>query len=119
MADTDQNSSPTPDSGVQDTGARDNGVQDNGLQLADFVNGDESAVPALCSEVGWIFGEISLSTHTSSIDTAGGNQLGDDAGHLLAATVASATPSNLDHALDQLTTATDLFDVPVFDFHSS
>jgi hypothetical protein len=118
MADTDQNISPAPDSGVQDTGARDSGVQDNGLQLAASVNGDESAAHASCSEVVWIFGEISPPTHIPPVDTAGGRQLGDDADHVLAASVTSETPSNLDHALDQLTTTTDLFDVPVFDFHS-
>jgi hypothetical protein len=35
---------------------------------------------------------------------------------LLAATVSSEVPPNLEHALDQLTTATDLFDVPVLDY---
>jgi len=119
MADTDQNASSAADSGVQDTGARDNGVQDNDLQLAASVNGDQSATPASYSEVVWVFGEISPPTHISPVHVAGGHQLGDDADHVLAATVTSETPSNLDHALDQLTTATDLFDVPVFDFHSS
>jgi len=124
MADTDQNASPAPDSGVQDTGAhdhggQDNGVQDNGFQLAASVNGDESGAPASCSEVVWVFGEISPPSHFSPVNAPGTHQLGDGADLVLAATVTSEMPGNLDHALDQLTTATDLFDVPVLDFHSS
>jgi hypothetical protein len=41
-----------------------------------------------------------------------------DGDHLLAVTISTEVPPNLDHALDQLTTATDLFDVPVLDYHT-
>jgi len=41
-----------------------------------------------------------------------------DGDHFLAVTVSTEVPTNLDHALDQLTTATDLFDVPVLDYHT-
>jgi hypothetical protein len=119
MADTDQNALPAPDSGAQDTGAGDNGAQDNGLQLAGSINADQSAAPTSCSDVVWVVSAISPPTDISPVDRAGADQLGDDADHILAATATSETPGNLDHALDQLTTATDLFDVPVFDFHSS
>jgi hypothetical protein len=41
-----------------------------------------------------------------------------DGDHFLAVTISTEVPPNLDHALDQLTTATDLFDVPVLDYHT-
>lgn len=46
-----------------------------------------------------------------------GDPLGDN--DLLGAltSLSSATVSNVDHALDQLTTSIDLFDVPALDFH--
>jgi hypothetical protein len=51
-------------------------------------------------------------------DSAGtGDLLGDD--DLLGAltSMPSVAVSNIDHTLDQLTTSTDLFDVPALDFH--
>lgn len=119
MADTDQNASLPPDNGWQDTGA-----QENDIQIVVSVNGDESSAPASISESVWIFGDTLSDSQTSPIDTAGAHQLGDGGdlglGDLgLAAMVSVEAPGNLDHALDQLTTATDLFDVPVLDFHSS
>ena len=64
----------------------------------------------------WIFGETLPAGPISPIDTTGAHQLGDGGDLALAAMVAVEAPGNLDHALDQLTTATDLFDVPVLDF---
>jgi hypothetical protein len=114
MADTDQNASLAPDSGSQDTGAH-----ENGIQIAVTVNGDESGAAASFSETVWIFGETLPAGHISPIDTGGAHQLGDGGDLALAAMAAAEPPGNLDHALDQLTTATDLFDVPVLDIHSS
>ena len=113
MADTDQNDSLDSANGWQDTGAR-----ENGIQIAVSANGDSGA-PASFSETVWIFGETLPASQISPIDTVGAHQLGDGGDLALAAMVAVEAPSNLDHALDQLTTATDLFDVPVLDFHSS
>jgi hypothetical protein len=114
MADTDQNASLAPDNGGQESGA-----QENGAQIAVPVNGDESVAPASFSETVWIFGETLPASQISPIDTVGAHQLGGGGDLALAAMVAVEAPCNLDHALDQLTTATDLFDVPVLDFHSS
>jgi hypothetical protein len=114
MADTDQNASPALDKGGQDSGA-----QENSVQIAVPVNGDESGASASFSETVWIFGEALPASQISPIDTTGAHQLGDGGDLALAAMVAVEAPGNLDHALDQLTTATDLFDVPVLDFHSS
>jgi hypothetical protein len=41
-----------------------------------------------------------------------------DGDHFIAFAIATEVPANLDHALDQLTTATDLFDVPILDYHT-
>jgi hypothetical protein len=41
-----------------------------------------------------------------------------DGDHFLAFAISTEVPLNLDHAFDQLTTATDLFDVPVLDYHT-
>ncbi len=114
MADTDQNASLAPDNGGQESGA-----QENGVQIAVPVNGDEIGASASISETVWIFGETLPASQISPIDTAGAHQLGDGGDLALAAMVAVEVPGNLDHALDQLTIATDLFDVPVLDFHSS
>jgi hypothetical protein len=114
MADTGQNASLDPDNGLQDTGP-----QENGVQIAVSVNGDESGAPASFGETVWIFGETLPASQISPIATVGAHQLGDGGDLALAAMVAVEAPGNLDHALDQLTTATDLFDVPVLDFHSS
>ena len=113
MADTDQNASLAPDNGGQESGA-----QENGVQIAVSANGDSGA-PVSFSETVWIFGETLPASQISPIDATGAHQLGDGGDLALAAMVAVEAPGNLDHALDQLTTATDLFDVPVLDFHSS
>ena len=94
-------------------------AQGNGAHVATSVNGDESGAPASSSEVVCLLGESLPPGHISSVDTAGGHQFGDGADLVLAATVAPEAPANLDHALDQLTTVIDLFDVPVLDFHNS
>jgi hypothetical protein len=114
MADTDQNVSLGPDATWQGAGA-----QENGNQIAVSVNGDESGAPASFTEAVWIFGETLPASQISPVDTAGAHQFGDGGDLALAAVVAVEAPGNLDHALDQLTTATDLFDVPVLDFHNS
>jgi hypothetical protein len=64
-------------------------------------------------EAVWIFGDV-LPDNAPAGDAAEMHLPGDS--HLLL--TASEVPANLDHALHQLTTATDLFDVPVLDFDS-
>jgi hypothetical protein len=107
MAETDQ----TPPSSSDDDGA----------QAAAQGTGAEGAAAAPYSEVVWIFGEISPSD--TAADAATGPQSLGDGDLLLAATVSvqvpAEVPANLDQALDQLTTGTDLFDIPVLDLHSS
>jgi hypothetical protein len=119
MADPSQTASLASDNGAQDMSVQDTDAQGNAGQVTTSVNGDESGAPASSSEVVWLLGEISPPDHISSLDTAGVQQFGDGADLVLAATVAPEAPANLDHALDQLTTVTDLFDVPVLDFHNS
>jgi hypothetical protein len=60
------------------------------------------------------FGEGNV---TGAESAATGDLLGDN--DLLGALISmpSAGVSNIDHTLDQLTTSTDLFDVPALDFH--
>ena len=92
---------------------------DNGeSETATYGDGAQTGAPASCSDVIWAVGEILPEAGIDPRDTGGMHQLGDGE-LLLAATVSSEAPVNLDHALDQLTTATDLFDVPALDFHSS
>ena len=68
------------------------------------------------SEVVWILGDT-VSNHVSAGNAAEMHLPAD--GYLaLDAAAFSDAPANLDHALHQLTTATDLFDVPVLDFDS-
>jgi hypothetical protein len=66
------------------------------------------------SEVVWILGDT-VSNHVPAGD-AGEMHLPADSHLVLDAAAFSDAPANLDHALHQLTTATDLFDVPVLDF---
>jgi hypothetical protein len=83
-------------------------------QAAPSGAGDGSLGPQ--SEVVWILGDT-VSNHLSA-GNATEMQLPAD-GYLALDTAAfSDAPANLDHALHQLTTATDLFDVPVLDFDS-
>jgi hypothetical protein len=65
------------------------------------------------SDSDWILGDT-ISNHAPT-DTAEAHLPADSHLVLDAATFSDA-PANLDHALHQLTTATDLFDVPVLDF---
>jgi hypothetical protein len=118
MADPSQTTSLASDNGAQDMSVQDTDAQGNGAHVAASVNGDESGAPASSSEVVCLLGESSPPV-ISSVDTAGAHQFGDGADLVLAATVAPEAPANLDHALDQLTTVIDLFDVPVLDFHNS
>jgi hypothetical protein len=68
------------------------------------------------SEVVWILGDT-VSNHVSAGNAAEMHLPAD--GYLALDAVAFAdAPANLDHALHQLTIATDLFDVPVLDFDS-
>jgi hypothetical protein len=105
MADTDQAASTAADSGVDGSG-----------EVAAHENGG-SAAPVSYSEVVWAFGDILSPSNILPVEIAtipvGNGDL------LLATTVSSEAPGNLDHALDQLTTTIDLFDVPVLDFHSA
>ena len=84
-------------------------------------NGSAEAIPSEGSvpheETVWVLGD----------SKPAGGELPTDAGevheplegdHFLAVTVSTEVPPNLDHALDQLTTATDLFDVPILDYHT-
>ena len=68
------------------------------------------------SEVVWILGDT-VSNHVLAGNAAEMHLPADSHLALDAATFSDA-PANLDHALHQLTTATDLFDVPVLDFDS-
>ena len=79
-------------------------------------SGVESTTFEPHSEVAWILGDT-LPNNAQAGDAAEMHLPGDS--HLvLDASVFSEAPANLDHALHQLTTATDLFDVPVLDFGS-
>ena len=68
------------------------------------------------SEAVWIFGDV-LPNNAPAGDAAEMHLPGDSQ-LLLTTSVFFEAPANLDHALHQLTTATDLFDVPVLDFDS-
>jgi hypothetical protein len=100
MADTDQVPAST---GVDDTQAAPSGA--------------EAGTLGPQSEVVWIIGDT-LSNDAPAADAADVH-LPADSHLVLDASVFSDAPANLDHALHQLTTATDLFDVPVLDFHTS
>ena len=108
MAETDQ---PPPSSG--------NDGDAQGAAYAANGTGVDGAPPVSDSEVVWILGEASPGEPApdGSTGSIGGGDL------LLAAIVPVQVPvelpANLDQALDQLTTGTDLFDLPVFDLHSS
>ena len=68
------------------------------------------------AEVVWILGDT-LPNNAQAGDAADMHLPGDS--HLvLDASVFSEAPANLDHALHQLTTATNLFDLPILDFDS-
>jgi hypothetical protein len=77
-------------------------------------SGAESTTLGLQSEVVWILGDT-LPNNAQAGDAAE-THLPADSHLALDASVFSEAPANLDHALHQLTTATDLFDVPVLDF---
>ena len=97
MADTDQVSAP---------------IDHDDTQAA--PSGAESTTLGHQAEVVWILGDT-LPKNAQAGDAAEMHLPGDS--HLvLDALVFSEAPANLDQALHQLTTATDLFDVPVLDF---
>jgi hypothetical protein len=98
MADADQ--VPTP--GHDDTPVPPSGADGDPL-------GDQSKVV-------WILGDT-VSHEVPAANTAE-LHLPADSHLVLDAAAFSDAPANLDHALHQLTTATDLFDVPVLDFNS-
>ena len=77
-------------------------------------SGAESTTLGHQSEVVWILGDT-LPNNAQAGDAAE-MHLPADSHLVLDASVFSEAPANLDHALHQLTTATDLFDVPVLDF---
>ncbi len=98
MADTDQG--PLP---LDDTPATPSGAEPAGAEGA-------------ASDVVWILGDT-VADHAAAGNAADLHLPAD--GHLaLDAAAFADAPANLDHALHQLTTATDLFDVPVLDFDS-
>jgi hypothetical protein len=73
----------------------------------------ESGTSGPPSEAVWIFGDVlPPAGDAAEMHLPGDSQL------LLTASVFFEAPANLDHALHQLTTATDLFEVPVLDFDS-
>jgi hypothetical protein len=78
---------------------------------AEAVSPEGSEAPV---ETVWILGDSKPGGGELHVEAAEVHQP-LDADHFLA--VSSEVPPNLDHALDQLTTATDLFDVPVLDYH--
>ena len=69
------------------------------------------------AETTWVLAELKPADGELPMDAVEVHQP-LDGDHFLAATVSTEAPTNLDHALDQLTTATDLFDVPVLDYHT-
>lgn len=77
-------------------------------------SGAESGGLVSQSEVVWILGDT-LSNHDSSGDATNMHLPNASEADFNAAVFAEA-PVNMDHALHQLTTATDLFEVPVLDF---
>jgi hypothetical protein len=100
MADTNQVPAPT---GHDDT-------QHDDTQAAS--SGAESTT--LGHQAAWILGDT-LPNNAEAGDSAE-MHLPADSHLVLDASVFSEAPANLDHALHQLTTATDLFDLPVLDF---
>jgi hypothetical protein len=79
-------------------------------------DGNQAArLAALSSETDIVALGVQSVTGAESVGT--GDLLGDN--DLLGAltSMPSAGASNIDHALDQLTSSTDLFDVPALDFH--
>jgi hypothetical protein len=79
-------------------------------------SGVESAALEHQAEVVWVLGDT-LSNNTQVGDAAE-MHLPADSHLVLYASLFSEAPANLDHALHQLTTATNLFDIPVLDFGS-
>jgi hypothetical protein len=75
-------------------------------------SGTEGTTMGHQSEVVWILGD----TLPNNAGDAAEMHLPGDSHLVLDASAFSEAPANLDHALHQLTTATDLFDVPVLDF---
>jgi hypothetical protein len=78
-------------------------------------SGGESTTSEPHSEVVWILGDTlpdNAQANASEMHLPADDHL------VLDASAFSEAPANLDHALHQLTTATDLFDVPVLDFDS-
>jgi hypothetical protein len=69
------------------------------------------------AEAAWIFGDSKPAGGELPRDAVEVHQPIDE-DHFLAVTISTEVPPNLDHALDQLTTTTDLFDVPVLDYHT-
>jgi hypothetical protein len=65
----------------------------------------------------WVLGDVTPVGGDTPMDVVDTHQP-LDGDHFLAFAIATDVPLNLDHALDQLTTATDLFDVPVLDYHT-
>jgi hypothetical protein len=83
------------------------------------IQADDASVGALGhqSEAIHALDDIVSSGHMLSGDSSEMHLPGD--GYLVFADPIISEPTGtLDHALHQLTTATDLFDVPVIDFHS-
>jgi hypothetical protein len=69
------------------------------------------------AETVWVFGDSRPGGGELHMDAVEFHPL-VDVDHFLAVTISTEVPPNLDHALDQLTTATNLFDVPVLDYHT-
>jgi hypothetical protein len=112
MAGTNQTPASSVDSGDVQS------VDNSDVQDVIHGNGADSVAPASYTEAVWVFGETlppGDSVQEGSMDA----QSLSNGDTLLATAVSVDTPTNLDHALDQLTTVTDLFDLPVFDFHGS
>jgi hypothetical protein len=105
--------------GHGDAGGRSNPGSDLPACDAPAVTADEgnqvAGIVAPSTETDIVpFGEGNV---TGAESAATGDLLGDN--DLLGALISmpSAGVSNIDHTLDQLTTSTDLFDVPALDFH--
>jgi hypothetical protein len=86
-------------------------VPDNPAEVLPSESSESHVEPA------WVFGDAKPTINDTPMEMVDTHPP-LDGDHFLAFAIATDVPLNLDHALDQLTTATDLFDVPVLDYHT-
>lgn len=92
-----------------------NGNDDTSAVTGDDATGASHDTGTAHVDAAWLAAEAPAGDvvvpHTTEADLPGDHYL------LATTTVAHDAVGSVDHALHQLTTATDLFDVPVIDFH--